>query len=162
MAKVYDRLYWHFLIQVMEGFSFSNKVYKDISKCVEPLCFSIMMSGTYKCLFKSQRDLRQGDPLSSYFFILIEEILSRLLKKAFKEGWIGKFFHPRGTPLISHLLCADDLLIFVNRVRRKLKRILKTLDINKNWSGQSINKENLLNFCPKKITSSKRKGFFSW
>lgn len=69
------------------------------------------MNGTYMCFFKSYRGPRQGDHLLPYLFILIEEVLTRLLNKAYGEGRIGKFFHPRGAPLIFHLLYADDLFV---------------------------------------------------
>lgn len=73
-----------------------------------------MMNDTYKNFFKPFRGLRQGDPLSPYLFIIMEEVLSRLLKNRFEDGSIGRFYHPRGAHLISHLLYADDLLIFSN------------------------------------------------
>lgn len=36
----------------------------------------------------------------------------KTVKREFEEGRIGKFFHPRGTPLVSHLLYVDDMLVF--------------------------------------------------
>lgn len=44
----------------------------------------------------------------------MEEVLSRLLKEAFEDGHIGTFYHPRGAPLILHLLYMNDLLVFAN------------------------------------------------
>lgn len=71
-----------------------------------------MINGTYKRFFKSYWGLWQDESLSPYLFIFMEEVLKSLLNQAYGEGRIGKFFHPRGTPLISHLLYVDDLLIF--------------------------------------------------
>ncbi|XP_022846310.1 uncharacterized protein LOC111369057 [Olea europaea var. sylvestris] len=40
------------------------------------------MHGTYRGFFKSFRGIRQGDPLSPYLFIIVEETLTRVLRKA--------------------------------------------------------------------------------
>lgn len=83
---------------------------------------------TYKGFFKSHRNLRQGDPLSPYMFIIMEDVLSCLLKKILEDTKIGPYLHPRGCPLISHFLYANDILLFINGDRRSLqKKILKTL-----------------------------------
>lgn len=107
--------------------------------------------------FSSLKGVQQGDPLSPYLFILMKEVLSKLLKWEFYEGWIRKFFHLRGTPLVSHLLYVDDFLVFANG-ERTLKRILKTLEMYKNWSGKYINKDKSTLFLSNKITSSRRMG----
>lgn len=73
-----------------------------------------MMNSTCKGFLKSKQGLRQGDLLFPNLFILVEEILSRILKNSFEEGRIGNFFHLRGTPLILALLYVDDLLVFTN------------------------------------------------
>lgn len=64
------------------------------------------MNTTYRGFFKAQRGLRHDDPLSPYLFIMMEEIISYMLKKTLKDNQIGHYFHPRGCPLgISHSLC---------------------------------------------------------
>lgn len=109
MAKAYDRVDWKFLNWVLQSFGFLAIVYKLISKCVLD-----HDNGTFKNYFKAYQGLRQGNHLLPYLFILMEEVHTRLLKKNYKDGRIGKYFHPRGTPLISHLLYADNLLVFIN------------------------------------------------
>lgn len=81
----------------------------------------------------------------------MEEVLTWLLKKGYGEGRIGKFFYPRGTPLISHLLYADDLLIFANGEKRTLKNILKTLGVYERWTSQVINEDKSTIFFPIKF-----------
>lgn len=71
--------------------------------------------------------MQQEDPLSPYFFIIMEEVLIRLLRKIFEVGQIGKFTHPVGVALISHLLYADDLLIFANGQKQSMKGLIDTL-----------------------------------
>lgn len=85
------------------------------------------MNGTFKYFFQSTRRLRQGDPLSPYLFIIMEESLTRLLRNFFENGRIGRFTHPMGAPLVSHLLYADNLLIFSNGGKKSIKRLVETL-----------------------------------
>lgn len=98
---------------------------------------------------------QQGDPLSLDLFILMEEVLSRLLYATFEGGRIGKFFHPRGYPLISHLLCADKLHVFTNGEQRSSQRL--TLETYGSWSRQAINKAKPTIFLSNKISSTRRR-----
>lgn len=70
---------------MIENLGFSLIVRKIILECVETPRYSIMMKDTYKGIFKSRRGIRQGDPLSPYLFIFMEEVFSRILKKGFQE-----------------------------------------------------------------------------
>lgn len=91
-----------------------------------------MMNDIYKSFFKSKHGIRQGDPLSTNLFILMEEVLSRLLKGGFDESRIGNFFNLKSTPLVSHILYSNDMLVFANGERRTLNRILKILETYEN------------------------------
>ena len=65
--------------------------------------------------FKSSRDIRQGDHLSPILFVIVIKALSRLINKAIGAGMLTGFDVSRATSyplLISHLLFADDTLIF--------------------------------------------------
>lgn len=75
---------------------------------------------------------------SPYLFILVEDILSLMIKVELEGGSIGKFYHPRGCPLISHLLYVNDLLVFMNEEYKSLKQLLKTIGIYERWSGQLL------------------------
>ncbi|KAF5470091.1 hypothetical protein F2P56_010634 [Juglans regia] len=81
------------------------------------------------------------DPISPYLFIIVEEILSRPLKKGFQEGRIVTFSLPKGAPTISHLLYADDIVIFANGSKTSLKAISESLALYETWSGQKARKE---------------------
>ncbi|XP_020259127.1 uncharacterized protein LOC109835572 [Asparagus officinalis] len=102
---------WDFLNDMLKGLGFPVKMVNWIMTCITTPKYSISFNGTLHGYFKGERGLRQGDPLSPYLFNLGMEYLSRqldLLKdnKSFK-------FHPRcGNLKITHLIFADDLLLF--------------------------------------------------
>lgn len=70
-----------------------------------------------------------------------------MLKFNFDRGKIIPFSHPRGAPLISHLLYADDISVFANGGRSSIKIILEIFDLYADWSGQMVSKENFP-YCP--------------
>lgn len=77
--------------------------------------------------FKGGRRLRQGDLISPYLFIIMKEVLARLLKQQFACEKIGVFSHPRGAPLVSHLLYTDDVVIFANCVKSSIQNLTSVL-----------------------------------
>lgn len=154
MATAYDRVDWNFLIQVMKGIGFSTKACNLISKCVETPWYSITKNGTYKGLLKLKWRLLQGCPFSPYLSILMEEILTLLLKKALEKGRIGNLFHLRGSPLMSHLFYVVDLLVFSIDEKRFIRIILNSLEVYGSCLGKAINEEKSALFLSKKISNA--------
>lgn len=139
MAKAYDRLEWDFLFNVLNRFGFNDQFIRLIRKMVHNNWFSILINGTPAGFFKSSRGVRQGDPIAPSLFIIAEEVLSRSLTKAFQCGLIEWYASPRHCPNISHLLFADDTIIFCNGNLISIRNLLKILQDYERASGQSIN-----------------------
>ena len=77
--------------------------------------------------FFPSRGLRQGDPLSPFLFILGSEILSRLLLREENLGALHGIKIARMSPSISHLLFANDVMIFSEANTAEANVILKCL-----------------------------------
>jgi len=157
MAKAYDRVEWEFLLKVLQSFGFSPVVCGLIRECITTPWYSILMNGTTKGFFKGGRGLRQGDPLSPYLFIILQEVLSRLIKEKVAEKSFRHFSQPRGTILVSHLMYADDVVVFTNGGCRSIRCILNILNTYEKWSGQLINKEKTAMYFSKKLPMARRR-----
>ena len=83
-----------------------------VMTCVTSPSFSILFSGKPFCKITPSRGLRQGDPLSPYLFLLCAEGFTSLLAKAEMDGSILGVSICRRAPTISHLLFANDSLLF--------------------------------------------------
>jgi hypothetical protein len=74
-----------------------------------------LVNGSPCGFFQSSRGIRQGDSLSPMLFVIVMEAFSRLIDKATGAGMLSSFSVGRldFDPLVvSHLLFADDTLIF--------------------------------------------------
>ena len=126
IEKTYDHVNWEALFYLLDRMGFGLKWKGWIKACVTSVRFSILVNGSLEGLFGSFRGLRQGDPLSLLLFPLIMEVLSRILKKT-KENNLIQGFHVGAVNSvgvrISHLLFADDTILFCDASKEQLLSI---------------------------------------
>ena len=103
MAKAYDRVEWTFIEIMMVKLGFDVSWVELIMRCVSSVRFSFNVNGSIQGSLIPERGLRQGDPLSPFLF------------NGVRFG--------RGNLRVSHLLFADDSLIFFRELAsRRVKR----------------------------------------
>lgn len=111
IRKAYDTVEWDFVLCVLQGMGFPQQFIGLIMVCVTSSSFSVVVNGTPEGWFHGRRGLRQGDPLSPYLFVLCMEVFSRMCRRAVHSRIFA--FHPKCKKIgLSHLIFADDLLVF--------------------------------------------------
>ncbi|XP_057415840.1 uncharacterized protein LOC130710549 [Lotus japonicus] len=125
-----------------------------IMECVTTLRFQVMLNGNPQVPFDPGRGLRQGDPLSPYLFILCGEVFSALIQKEIAFGMLTSIKIARSAPIISHLLFADDSIVFARANHQEAECIRSILAVYERVSGQVINFDKSMLSCSHNVPST--------
>lgn len=120
---------------------FSPRWINRIMNCVESVRYSVLLNGSPQEEFKPLRGIRQGDPLSPYLFLLCVEGLSTLLKGEESQNYISSIRINDHCPTLTHLIFADDSLIFFKASKEEAVRVKGVLETYEKASDQKINLE---------------------
>ena len=82
IAKAFDTVNWHGLQCVLQGRGFSTKWISWILQIPSSSKSAVIVNGCPGPRINCKRGLRQGDPLSPYLFLLVAEILKKLIREA--------------------------------------------------------------------------------
>jgi len=85
------------------------------------------------------RGLRQGDPLSPFLFVIVAEVLNRMLIQAHKLGQLRGLKVGAKEVQLTHLQFADDTLLFCEAEVSQLCLIKKLLLSFQSLSGLAVN-----------------------
>ncbi|KAL5557228.1 hypothetical protein UlMin_039464 [Ulmus minor] len=139
MEKAYDRVEWDFIQRVMVKLGFSTGWTKKIMACISSVSYSFQFNGQRFGHLNPSRGLRQGDPLSPYLFLLCGEGLSFILHQYEQSGKLQGLKCGQRGPIISHLLFADDSLLFLEANTTTCVALKEALNIYEAASGQAVN-----------------------
>lgn len=134
---------------------FSNKVQDLVYPSISDIQYKVGINGETSSEFRSTREVRQGDPLSPLLFIMAQQMFSFNLKKMERTGGLQPYKLGRNIQPISHLLFADDMLVFSNGRIRSLRTLRDLLQRYERSSGQQINLEKSSIFVSKYINGRK-------
>ena len=149
MSKAYDRVEWPYMEKLMKKMGFDDIWVQLMMKCISSTTYLVLISGESHGKITPTRGLRQGDPLSPYLFLLCIEGFHGLLRKAEIEGDIRGVSICRNGPKLTHLLFADDSLIFCRSKIEECAKLLEILATYERASGQQINKDKTTLFFSK-------------
>ena len=139
LSKAYDRVDWVYLRQMMQKLGFSHRWIDWVMTCVTSVRYSVKFNGTLLDSFAPSCGLRQGDPLSPFLFLFVADGLSTILKNKVTRGELSPVKVCRRAPGISHLLFADDTLLFFEASRRQAECVRAALQEYSAAMGQKLN-----------------------
>lgn len=139
-------------------------------KCVNTVSFSIDINVNYSIRFYPSRDIKQGYLLSPNFFILYVDLLSGLVIDGQVRGTIKCLAIAKNALDISHLLFANDSLIFCKAREEEVEELHNTFNKYQIAYGLLINYDKSITMFNNKVpNSSKEKikkvdaaGVYNW
>lgn len=99
MNKAYDRVDRTFLKETLLAYGFGGQWVSLVLSLVYSFKYVYQVNGSRSRVVSPSRGLRQGDPLSPYLFIVVFDVLSRLITKACSEFAIHGLNLASGAPL---------------------------------------------------------------
>ena len=116
----------------------------------------ILWNGEPSNQFSPQRGIRQGDPLSTYLFVLRIERLAHCISYASKmKKWKPVVLNKEGPP-ITHLFFADDLFLFLETDLSQAETIKMCLNVFCSASGQKVCDQKTRVFFSRNINHNRR------
>ncbi|GMJ10719.1 hypothetical protein HRI_004741100 [Hibiscus trionum] len=139
MEKAFDRVEWSFLENVMNRMGFASSWVSLIMRCISSVSFTVKVNNSFSPLFRPQRGLRQGDPLSPFLFLFCTQGISAFLSDAKQHGLLPGLGASKHGPKVNHLLFADDCIVFINSKSEEAAHLKFALQTYASASGQAVN-----------------------
>jgi hypothetical protein len=111
-----------------------------IKGCLSSVNFYVIINGRPRGKFGATRGLRQGDSLSPFLFIMVVDVLSRLLERAKECSLIEGLSVGRENVEITHLQFADDTIFFLKDDDQNWAKLNSILESFCFISGLKLNK----------------------
>lgn len=137
--KAFDSINWDFLLEVLQVMGFGERFINWIRVLLNSMRISILVNGSPTKEFTPNRGLRQGDPLSPLLFILVGEVLNKLIAQARKINFLKGISFPGSHQEISLLQFVDDTILFIEDNMNSIRAVKKILQIFQMLSGLKIN-----------------------
>jgi hypothetical protein len=137
ISKAFDSVSLAFLIEVMKKLGFGTIWCDMISGLLATSSTQIMLNGVPGDFIVDQRGLQQGDPLSPMLFILVMDVLSRLVQKASED----RHLQPLSSRQLRHCISlnVDDAVLFLKPDAADINLVLDMLRLFGKASGLHTN-----------------------
>lgn len=136
--KAFDTVSWSFILDLLKLFGFPLIMINWIKECITTASFSIFLNGKMHGFLKSQRGLRQGNPISPYLFVLAMEYLSISIKAATANPDFN--FHPKCKNIgLTHLSFTDDIIFFSRGDTQSVSLLFDSINQFSKCSGLELN-----------------------
>eukprot|EP00253_Pinus_taeda_P012543 PITA_12543 len=111
IAKAYDKVNWIYIKKVLTAFGFDHNWVRWVMAFVTSSNFSILVNGSPSEIFLPSKDLRQGDLLSPFLFILMMEGLGQSIKHGRVTGRIQGLQLTENGHVLTHQKFVDDTML---------------------------------------------------
>ncbi|PKU64267.1 Putative ribonuclease H protein [Dendrobium catenatum] len=139
IRKAFDSVSRDFILVRMKQKGFPPQFINWIKVCISDIHFSICIDGALEGYFHSSSGIRQGCPLSPYLFCIAMDAFSCMIDNpSSNDRFIGI---QRKEMALTHLLYADDLLIFGEASSLNCTVLMGILDSFAKMSGLLVNHE---------------------
>ena len=133
IEKAFDSLDHTFVISVLKKFGFGNNFASWIETLIWKQESSAIDGGNTTQYFHLEREVRQGDPISAYIFILSLEVLSFLVRNNKDIKGLNSFYH-----LLLYTAYADDTTFFPEN-KESIEELVKAFTLFSSFSGLKPN-----------------------
>ena len=138
ISKAFDTVKWSFITSVLKAMDLPLQFFHWIRLCISTAAFSVSVNGSLEGFFTSARGIRQGCSLSPYLYVILSNVLSKLLNKAVEAG--GFQYHSQCVGVkLTHLSFADDIVVFTDGTVESLHGVMEVMREFATMSGLHIN-----------------------
>ncbi|KAK9998877.1 hypothetical protein SO802_018480, partial [Lithocarpus litseifolius] len=141
---------------MLVSLGFHTDIVELILSCISITFASLLFNGSQLGEIYPSHGLRQGDSISPYIFILCMEFLSTLINMKCEEGSWKKIKASRSGLGFSHIIFADDLLLFAKTNQSNIEAIVEVLDEFCKLTGPKISKEKSKIFFSPNFTAEEK------
>lgn len=132
-AKTFDTVNWDALLAIMEARGLNDKWRAWVEQLLSTSRFAVLVNGCPGPWISCRRGLVQGDPMSPYLFLLVADVLQRLIKD---DAGVR---HPATDETCTVLQYADDTLIVCRGTHADAAKLKLLLDQFSAATGLKIN-----------------------
>ncbi|XP_020249244.1 uncharacterized protein LOC109826633 [Asparagus officinalis] len=158
--KAFDCVNWSFLQSLLKARGFGPKWCLWIHTILSSSKSAVLVNGSPTKFFRCFRGLKQGDPLSPLLFLLVANVLSKLLKCSAQSGDLSELNLKGQLNNIRSIQFADDTIIF-SRATPSDMWLIKAIDkIRRNflWNGSLSHSSIKCLISWRKVCKSKSEG----
>lgn len=138
LEKAYDKLGWPFIEDTLVDAGLPRTLINLIMHCISGGTCRLLWNKELTEPFQPSRGLRQGDLLSSYLFVLCMERLAQWITAQHQSGRWRPIKASCSGPAFTHLIFADDVLLFAEAVEDQILLIKQGLQLFCQTSSQSV------------------------
>lgn len=126
ISKAFDTVKWSFIVAVLQAMGLPLQFIHRVRICISTAAFSVSVNGSLEGFFTSARGIRHGCSLSPYLYVILNNVLSKLLNRASETGKFG--YHPKCREVnLTHMCFADDILVFTVGTAASLHGVIEVM-----------------------------------